>query len=54
MTEQQYQGIIQELKDQLRCCADNLEKGMGRSIQKLQARIIRETIRVVERNLSEN
>ena len=53
MTEQQYRAIIQELKEQLRCVADNLEKSMSKSIQRFQARTIRETIRDVERKLNE-
>ena len=51
MTEQQYRAIIHELKEQLRCVADNLEKSMSKSIQRFQARTIRETIRDVERKL---
>lgn len=35
----------QHLKDQLRCNADNLEKGMSKSIQKLCAKSIRETLK---------
>lgn len=54
MTEQQYCAIIQELKEQLRCVADNLEKSMSKSIQRFQARTIRETIRDIERELNEN
>ena len=54
MTEDQYRAIIQELKEQLRCCADNLEKSMSKSIQRFQARTIRDTIRDVERKLNEN
>lgn len=53
MTEQQYRAIIHELKEQLRCVADNLEKSMSKSIQGFQARTIRETIRDIERKLNE-
>lgn len=38
---------VRLLREQLECVAANLDKGMSRSIQRLQARTIRETLREV-------
>ena len=51
MTEQQLRDIIQSLIAQLECDATNLEKGMSKSIQRLCARDIRDTLKEVKEKL---
>ena len=51
MTEQQLRDIIQSLIAQLECDATNLENGMSKSIQRLCARDIRDTLKEVKEKL---
>ena len=51
MTQQQLRAIIQSLIAQLECDATNLEKGMSKSIQRLCARDIRDTLKEVKEKL---